>query len=184
MSRLIHREFFRRDVLTVAEALLGLHLVHGDVAGRIVETEAYHYSEASCHAHIGRTRRNEVMFWPGGHLYVYRIHQVSCCNVVTGDADEGIAVLIRALEITGGHAVVRVRRAGKPQKIWADGPGKLCRAMGIALHHNGLDLCDPASPLYLERRDPVVGRVRTAPRVGISKATELPWRFLLEPDRA
>ena len=151
-------EFFARDVEQVARGLLGKVLLRGGVGGPIVEVEAYHQDEPACHGHRGRTARNASLFLPGGHLYVYRIHQSLCANVVTGEAGVASAVLIRALLPAYGRSRIARRRRGQPQRGWCDGPGKLCQALLLELP---------------------TGAVHAGPRIGISRARELPWRFLV-----
>ncbi len=169
MNRL-ERDFFSRDAEEVARALIGAVLVHGDCRGRVVETEAYLGAhDLACHAARGRTKRTEVMFGPAGHLYVYLIYGMyDMLNVVTGLVGEAQAVLIRALEPLHGSA-------GR-----TDGPGRLTRAMGITrLSHNGLDLCAPDAPLWLEP-GPAPHELVTTTRVGIDYAEawkDAPLRF-------
>ncbi|MCA9521903.1 MAG: DNA-3-methyladenine glycosylase [Myxococcales bacterium] len=177
--RILERAFFDDEVTRIARRLLGCQLEHAGVRGTIVECEAYHESEPACHAHIGETRRNRTMFESGGHFYVYRIHQVFCCNIVTGPAGLGAAVLIRALEVTAGIDLARQRRGDRPQRDWTNGPGKLCRALAIDLRLDGSDLCDLDAPVRLfERPVPIdAASIEESRRIGISKAKELPWRF-------
>lgn len=183
-QRIADRGFFVGDVVSIAQRLLGCELAHAGARGVITECEAYHQDEPACHAHIGPTRRNRTMFEAGGHFYVYRIHQVFCCNIVTGPAGLGAAVLLRALEITAGDEIVSLRRGARPRRDWASGPGKLCRALAIDLALDGCDLCAPDAPVALfERRRPVdADGILATPRIGISKATDLLWRFVLPAD--
>ena len=176
------RSFFERDVLTVARALLGKVLLKNGVGGPIVEAEAYHQDEASSHAHRGRTPRNESLFLRGGHLYVYRIHQSICCNVVNGEAGTGCGVLIRSILPTDDRETIASRRGNKPEQIWTNGPGKLCGALGITLEDDGVDLLGDGPIQLLDRGIAYPDeRVEVGPRVGISKAADLPWRFLVRP---
>jgi DNA-3-methyladenine glycosylase len=146
-------------------------------SGRIVETEAYTADDPASHSFRGRTARNAVMFGPAGRLYVYLSHGIhACANVVTGAEGEGAAVLIRAIEPIEGVAAMRARRGeGRPL---ADGPGKLCQALGIRLCDDGIDLATPGSPIQIvddgtaPPDDPLIG-----PRVGISKGVDTPWRW-------
>jgi DNA-3-methyladenine glycosylase len=182
--RPLEREFFARDALEVAPALLNKLLVAGDCAGRIVEVEAYRSDEPAAHTYRGRTPRNAVMFGPAGHLYVYFSYGMHhCANVVTGAPDDGQAVLLRAIEPVAGVDAMRARRpAGTPEGRLADGPGKLCQALGLDLSHSGRDLCgspdEPAVWLADDGVDPPAAPLVT-PRVGITKAVDLPWRFLV-----
>ena len=171
------RAFFGRPVEQVARELIGCTVAHGDTAGVIVETESYHESEPACHAYIGETPRNTVLFGPPGHAYVYLSYGIhSLLNFVTGAEGEGAAVLIRALEPTGGLSAMRWRRKTDALDQLCSGPGKLSGALAIDLSLNGSDLFD--GPLCLRARDREPA-VIAGPRVGISKAVELPWRFCL-----
>jgi DNA-3-methyladenine glycosylase len=170
------REFFARGPGAVARDLVGCALVRDGVGGVIVETEAYAEHEPACHAFVGRTARTEVLFGAPGHAYVYLsygIHQLF--NVVTGAEGDAGAVLIRALEPRWGLERMRRRRPGRPDQELCSGPGRLSLALGIGPEDNRLDLC--SGPISLHPRNgrpvaPIAG-----PRIGISKATELPWRF-------
>ena len=169
-----------RHPVAVAPTLLGAILV-SEVEGHRVEvvlTEVEAYAgtgDAASHSHRGPTPRCTSMFGPSGHLYVYRSHGIHwCANVVTEPEGIGSAVLLRGgTVITGANTVVQ--RRGRPDHL-TDGPGKLCQALGITGVHDGLDLFAAASPVRL-----LPGRhleYRTTPRVGISRSSELPWRFL------
>jgi DNA-3-methyladenine glycosylase len=172
-SRKLPRSFYERGTLTVARALIGMHLVHDDGhklrAGRIVETEAYQGPrDLAAHSSRGRTRRTEVMFGPPGHAYVYFIYGFwNCLNVVTGRTGMPHAVLLRALEPLDGLS----------ERTW--GPGLLCRALHIDRRLNGADLL--GDELWLEpprRRAPV--RIARATRIGVDYAGAWalrPWRF-------
>lgn len=165
VSRL-SREALAQSAEEVARRMLGCLLVHEAFGerrdGRIVETEAYvGVHDLACHAAKGRTARTEVMFGPAGHAYVYLIYGMyDLFNVVTGEAGDAQAVLVRALEPLNG--------LGR-----SDGPGRLTRSLGITRAHNGLDLCAPGAPLWLEPGRPPA-RVGVGPRVGIDYAGE--WR--------
>lgn len=183
--RRLERDFYRRDALEVAPALLNKVLVVGDCAGRIVEVEAYRSDEPAAHTFRGRTARNGVMFGEAGHLYVYFSYGMHhCANVVTGGADDGQAVLLRAVvPVAGLDAMRRRRPIGTPDQRLADGPGKLCQALGLDLSHSGDDLCgvpQGRGPAWVgdDGVAPPVDPVVTS-RVGITKAIELPWRFLV-----
>jgi DNA-3-methyladenine glycosylase len=156
--------FFTRPTLQIARALLGQWLVMGERVGRIVETEAYvGPKDLASHTSKGRTARNEVMFGPPGHAYVFLVYGMHFCfNVTSG---HGAAVLIRALEPVAGLD----RRA--------DGPGRLTAALGITRAHNGLRLDAP--PLWLAEA-PRVRRIERGPRIGVDYAKEWaarPYRF-------
>lgn len=179
-------EFYRRGVVEVARELIGCVLVCGDCAGVIVETEAYHDLEPACHAYRGLTDRTARLFGEPGLAYVYRSYGIHALfNAVCCEPDIGAAVLIRALEPISGLDLMAERRGlpvDDPRKL-CSGPGKLTQALGIELADNGGSL--------------EMGRVRIAPRavasgplpvqsgrrIGISQATELPWRFGLAGSR-
>ena len=182
------RAFFLRPTLQVARALLGKILVHrhdaGTTAGRIVEVEAYRGpDDRAAHTAGGRrTPRNEVMWGPAGHLYVYFTYgRHHCCNVVTRAAGEPEAVLIRALEPLAGIASMRVRRAlpGGAEVRLCRGPGNVCRAMGIDRAQNGADLT--VGPVVILDAPSVSARaIACSPRIGVAYAgpdAALPWRF-------
>ncbi len=167
------RDFYRQDTLTLARALIGLHLVHRVEGvrriGRIVETEAYLGPEdRAAHSSRGRTARTAVMFGPPGHAYVYLIYGMwHCLNVVSGEEGVPHAVLLRALAPVSG---LTARTSG---------PGLLCRAMGIDRRANGLELS--GGTLWIERpRAPQPVRISRSARIGIDYAGEWagrPWRF-------
>src|SRR5690606_36387777 len=145
------RAFYERPVLEVAPHLLGCVLRHGEAAGVIVETEAYHESEPACHAFAGLTNRTRVLFGPPGRAYVYRSYGIhALVNAVCGPEGEGAAVLIRALEPLDGVEGMRSRRGMERLVDLCSGPGKLSQALGIGLEHNDLDLLD--GPLRIEPR--------------------------------
>jgi DNA-3-methyladenine glycosylase len=171
----LNRAFYDRPVLDVARDLVGCVVRHGDTAGRIVETEAYHESEPACHAHIGLTPRTRVLFGPPGVAYVYRSYGIhALLNAVAEPDGVGAAVLIRALEPTEGIDLMRERRGLERIDDLCSGPGKLTQALAIELDLNDTPLGDPIE--VLERTGPepdiVIGE-----RVGISAAVDLPWRF-------
>jgi DNA-3-methyladenine glycosylase len=173
------RDFYARDTLVVARSLLGQSLFHdtshGRRAGRIVEVEAYTgASDPASHAFRGPTLRSRIMFGPPGHLYVYFIYGMyHCCNVVTERDGKAGAVLLRALEPV--PALARNRsQTGRPR---TDGPGKVCRALGITLTHNGVDLTTGA--IGIAPGAVPAGEVLIGPRIGISRGAALPYRFRL-----
>ncbi len=182
MGRPLPRSYFQQEVVSLARDLLGKVLLRGATGGPIVETEAYHQDEPACHAYPGDTRRNRTMFLSGGHLYVYRIHQSVCCNVVCGLEGVGAAVLVRALLPTDGRAVIARRRRGKPERIWTDGPGKLCVALGITLEDDGVELTNGKVRLLDRGLSYPDDHVEVGPRVGIRQAKDLPWRFRVRPE--
>jgi DNA-3-methyladenine glycosylase len=164
-----------------APRLLGSYLVsdfEGDrVRLRITEVEAYKGDDdPASHAYRGRTARNGSMFAEPGTLYVYRSYGVHhCANTSAGPEGVGWGILIRGGEVVEGHPVAR-RRRGRPNQL-ADGPGKVCQALGIEIAHDGTHLLAGGPPLWLEPGPPPEMVVST-PRVGISKAKERPWRFV------
>ena len=173
--------------LTAARRVLGSVLVVGGVRARIVEVEAYGSPEAgpwpdpAAHTYPGPTPRNDVMFGPAGHLYVYLsygIHQ--CVNITAGPDGVGAGVLLRAASIESGLDLVRERRAVRdPDARLAAGPGRLGQALGLTVADKGVDVLAPSSEVRLEiaaRRGPVAA----GPRIGISRAVEKPWRLWLQ----
>jgi len=185
------RAFYEPPADLVAPRLLGHWLVRrtprGLCGGPIVETEAYLWDDAACHAAPGLSPRNRVMFGPPGHAYVYFIYGAHyCVNAVCRPAGTGEAVLIRAIEPTAGRQILEHYRHAPGLRSLTNGPAKLCAAMQINRRLDGADLCDPASPLmiarpprlarFLAQRGPIV----TTTRIGITKAAHLPLRFYLE----
>jgi DNA-3-methyladenine glycosylase len=170
--------FFARPVVEVAIDLLGCTVSHGDTSGVIVETEAYHDSEPACHAHVGLTARTRVLFGPPGIAYVYRSYGIhALLNAVCEPEGVGAAVLIRALEPLAGIDHMRARRGLEREQDLCSGPGKLTQALDVELHHNGTDLA--RGPVRFGPPPPGWERVEhvSGPRIGITKAAELPWRF-------
>jgi DNA-3-methyladenine glycosylase len=169
-------------VVEVARALLGCVVRCGSTAGVIVETEAYHMSEPACHAFAGLTARTRVLFGPPGRAYVYRSYGIhALLNAVCEPEGVGAAVLIRALEPLAGVELMRARRGVEDL---CSGPGKLTQALGIGLEENGTDLA--AGPVAIEAPPPGWASlpVVSGPRIGITKAVELPWRFCVAGSRA
>jgi DNA-3-methyladenine glycosylase len=179
MTAALDIAFYDRPVVEVARDLVGCVVAHGDTAGVIVEAEAYHYSEPACHAYVGLTPRTSTLFGAPGVAYVYRSYGIhACLNAVCEPAGVGAAVLIRALEPLSGIETMRARRGVARDDDLCSGPGKLTQALGIGLDRNGTSLLGDG-PIRFE--PPPVGRspfeVLAGPRVGITKATGLPWRF-------
>jgi DNA-3-methyladenine glycosylase len=169
--------FFAGPVTEVASALVGCVVAHGGMAGVIVETEAYHDTEPACHAYVGLTPRTRTLFGPPGRAYVYRSYGIhALLNAVAEPEGTGAAVLIRALEpIAGIEAMRRRRRLARVEEL-CSGPGKLTQALGVGLELNGSDLA--AGPLRFHPPPPEAGAPVVATcRVGITKATELRWRY-------
>jgi DNA-3-methyladenine glycosylase len=179
------RSFYARDAISVARELLGTILVHGSTSGRIVETEAYlGIDDGAAHTARGITPRTSVIFGPPGHAYVYLIYGMyECLNLVTEPAGIAGCVLIRALEPIGGLATMQRRRpaAHRPEDV-ANGPGKLTLALGITRRDNGADVTQ--GPITVHPRtehSPI--EIAISPRIGISKAADLPLRFFIKGNR-
>jgi len=168
----------------VAPTLLGCWLVtdraEGTVAVRLTEVEAYSGAgmDPAAHSHRGPTPRAEIMFGPPGKLYVYFSYGVHwCANVVVGPPGVGSAVLLRAGEVVVGEPLARARRpAAKAARDLARGPARLAQSLAIGPDDKGADLLSPSSSVRLHRA-PTPSSVSVGPRVGISVATDLPWRF-------
>jgi DNA-3-methyladenine glycosylase len=169
------KSFFNRSVHEVAPDLIGVTLLVNGVGGRLVEVEAYHHTEPAAHSFRGLTERNAVMFGPAGYVYVYRSYGIHwCLNFVCEPKGSASAVLIRAIEPTAGLVAMRRRRGMADERLLCSGPGRLCQALGITGGHNGLALDRP--PFELFARQGAV-EIVTGPRIGITKAAELPWRY-------
>ena len=170
--------FYARSVHAVARDLVGCVVRHGDTAGRIVETESYHEEEAACHAHIGLTPRTRVLFGLPGTAYVYRSYGVhAMLNAVSEREGVGAAVLIRALEPLEGLDLMRERRGLEPERLLCSGPGKLTQALGIWLDLNETTLTS-GGPIEVLPRAGHVPEIVDGVRIGITKAADLPWRFM------
>jgi DNA-3-methyladenine glycosylase len=175
------RNFFARSVHAVAPDLIGCTLLVDGVGGVIVEVEAYDHEDPASHGFRGPTVRNRSMFGPPGFAYVYRSYGIHwCLNLVCEREGTAAAVLLRALEPTAGIDRMRARRGAEDLRLLCSGPGKLCQALGVNGGHDGLPLDRP--PFELRRG---VGRceIVTGPRVGITAAAELPWRYGLAGSR-
>ena len=181
---MLDAEFYDRPVLGVAEDLIGCVVSHGDTSGVIVETEAYHYSEPASHAFGGLTPRTRTLFGPPGRAYMYLSYGIhACLNAVCEPAGVGAAVLIRALEPSWGLEEMRARRGVERVEDLCSGPGKLTQALGIELADNGVDLAK--GPVFISERPAGWEHpdVSTDVRIGITKAAELPWRFVATGSR-
>ena len=194
-GRLMARSFFEQTPERVAPRLLGKLLVRwtgaGPIAGRIVEAEAYlgpHNSppDPAAHSHRGPTPRNQVLFGPAGHAYVYSIYgRYFCMNVSCEPEGKAGCVLLRALEPVGEFSTRRMAQnrglvQGADIRKLASGPSRLCQALKITRPaHNGIDLLDPASPLQLRDDGFAVVEAAATARIGINHAREWPLRFLL-----
>lgn len=184
----VSRSFFARPAAEVAPELLGCLLVRDGTEGRrvlrITEVEAYAGPlDPASHGYRGITPRNAVMFGPPGFLYVYFTYGMHfCINFVCSPEGECSAVLIRAGEIVEGVDLARVAREGSSDRDLARGPARLTKALGLGREDNGRDLCD-GGPLTVMERDSADIVVASGPRVGVSSAAEVPWRFWIEGDR-
>ena len=184
----VDREALARSSLDVAPLLLGAVLASAvdgaEVAVRLTEVEAYNgLDDPASHAYRGQTPRNVVMFGPPGFLYCYFTYGMHwCANVVCGPRGIATAVLLRAGEVVRGLDTAMARRpAARGPRDLARGPARLASCLALDRDANGLDLCDPASPVRLESLGtPSAESVRSGPRVGIAVATERPWRFWLD----
>jgi DNA-3-methyladenine glycosylase len=174
----LSRRFFARSVHEVAPDLIGVTLLVDGVGGRIVEIEAYDQEDPASHGFRGQTARNAVLFGEAGYAYVYRSYGIHwCLNFVCDAPGRAEAVLIRALEPTHGLDVMRVRRGVGSDRALCSGPGKLCQALGVSRDHDGRPLDEP--PFELLPRD-AIPPIVTGPRIGITRAADLPWRYGLE----
>jgi DNA-3-methyladenine glycosylase len=180
----LDRSFFERSVHEVARDLIGCELAVGEAAGVIVETEAYDATDPACHAYIGKTARNEVLFGPPGRAYVYLSYGIhSLLNAVAEPEGSAAAVLIRALEPTQGIELMRARRAREPIEDLCSGPGKLTEALAVGLPLNGADLLAPPFQISRRARGWNGRQIVAAPRIGITKAAELRWRYCASGSR-
>jgi len=206
----ISRDFFARHAVEVAPDLLGCVLEHqtadGLVAVELTEVEAYEgQSDPASHAYRGKTQRNAVMFGPPGHAYVYFTYGMHfCVNLVCLGDDSASAVLLRAGAVIAGEDLARARRtkgaASIASRDLARGPARLCQALAIDRSLDGADVCVADSPLRVRAgagnparsgtvlarggesvsRPGTSRRIATGPRVGVSSAAEVPWRFWFE----
>jgi len=175
--KILTRIFFQKPTLDVTKELLGKVLVIGKCSGRINEVEAYiGQNDPACHACRGKTERNKVMFESAGHLYVYFTYGMyHCANIVTEKKGFPAAVLIRSIEPIKGVDIMKKRR-GKDYHI-ADGPGKLCIALGMTKQtHNGKNLCNKSDcHVYDDGYKPK--KIQSSPRIGIRVGLDKKWRF-------
>jgi DNA-3-methyladenine glycosylase len=168
MAKRLSRDFFERPTLAVAQELLGKVMVFGTTAGLITETEAYiGEDDPACHAARGRTPRTEVMFGPPGFTYVYFIYGMyHCLNFVTEEEGKAAAVLIRGLMLV------------KPSPLHLNGPGKLCKHLGITREHNAIDLME-SEDFYI-KESLLFPPYDITSRIGISRGKEKLWRFVVK----
>ena len=169
------REFFARRVHEVAPELIGCTLLVDGVGGAIVEVEAYDHEDPASHGFRGPTERNRSMFGRPGHAYVYRSYGIHwCLNLVCQEKGVAAAVLLRALEPVKGEAAMRLRRGVDDPRLLCSGPGRLCQALAVTGDHDGLPLDRAPFELLAREEEP---DVLTGPRVGITRAADLPWRY-------
>jgi DNA-3-methyladenine glycosylase len=174
----LRRSFFDRSVHKVAPELVGATFLVNGIGGLIIEVEAYHYTDPAAHSYGGKTERNAVMFGPAGYAYVYRSYGIHwCVNFVCEGAGSASAVLIRALQPTAGITAMRRRRKLKDERLLCSGPGRLTQALAITHAQNGLALDRAPFALFApaERVEVAIGI-----RIGLTKATDLPWRYGLK----
>lgn len=180
----------RADVVRRARALLDRTIVGHGVTVRITEVEAYGGREDPASHAFTRTPRSEIMYGPAYRLYVYRSYGIHlCANVVTGPTEIGAAVLLRAGEVVEGHELARFRRGETPPERdhnLARGPGNLAQALGITLDDLGTDLLaergENDTSVHLGPETRTRKPTSAGPRVGVSKAADVPWRFWLAGD--
>jgi DNA-3-methyladenine glycosylase len=176
--RPLTRDFFARSVHEVAPDLIGVTLLVDGVGGPIVEVEAYDQEDPASHGFRGPTPRNAVMFGPPGHAYVYRSYGVHwCLNFVCDVPGRAEAALVRALQPERGLEAMRARRGVEAERALCSGPGKLCQALGVTRAHDGLPLDESPFALLPRSETP---RIVTGPRIGLTRAAELAWRYGLD----
>ena len=180
-ARQLRARDFLGDAPSVARALIGATLLLDGVGGTIVETEAYDMEDAASHSFAGPTQRNQAMFGAPGRAYVYRSYGIHwCLNFVCREEGHGAGVLIRAIEPTHGLDRMQSRRGLEEPRLLCSGPGKIGQALGITHDLNGRRL-DRQPFRVLAPSHPI--EVVSGPRIGISRATDLPWRFGLAGSR-
>lgn len=175
----VNLHFLEEGAVKAARDLIGWRLYAEQpdgtlVGGVILETEAYTMEDAASHSYKGETARTKVMFGPSGHLYVYFTYGMHyCLNIVTGEKGVGEAVLVRALKIDEGVDVARQRR-NRPDAELANGPAKICQALGVNLADNGQELNGSRMKLLPPLKK---YKIETTMRIGITKDKDRPWRF-------
>ncbi len=180
-ARAVGRAFFDRAPEVVAERVIGCELSLGGCGGVIVEAEAYGQRDPASHSYRGETARCRSMFGPPGTVYVYLLYGLHwCLNFVTEQPGRGAAVLIRAIEPTHGIDLMRQRRGVEDDRLLCAGPGRLTQALGITGGLDGMSLA--AAGIHVGRRSSVPD-IACVPRIGISQATELPWRMVARGSR-
>ena len=180
-ARAVGRAFFDRPPEVVAEDIIGCEISYGGCGGIVVEAEAYGQRDPASHSFRGETPRCRSMFGPPGTVYVYMTYGIHwCLNLVTEAEGTGAAVLIRAIEPSHGVEAMRERRGVADDRLLCAGPGRLTQALGITGDLDGLPLGDAGLHVARRRATPEVARV---PRIGISQATDLPWRMVARESR-
>ena len=175
---------FAASSTEVARRLIGVTLRVDGVGGRIVETEAYDREDPASHSFGGPTPRNATMFGPPGHAYVYRSYGLHwCLNFVCREAGHGAGVLIRALEPTDGIETMRERRGLQEVHLLCGGPGRLGQALGITRELDGWPLDEAPFALLPGTAGAARPAIASGPRIGLSKAADVPWRFGLKGSR-
>lgn len=189
----LDREFYLRNTIKVAKDLLGKYLVRRYkgkyLIGRIVEVEAYlGKNDPASHSFKGKTKRNEVMFSQGGHLYVYFTYGMHyCCNVVTEEKGKGRAILLRAVEPIGNIKTIKMLRNLDDPKLnynLTNGPAKVCQAFAFGKTENGTDLCGDQiwiGKKILDIQYPMSApKIISSSRIGITNGSEHKWRFYIK----
>lgn len=172
---------FQGDAHEVARMLIGAVLLVDGVGGRIVETEAYDHADPASHSYSGPTPRNQAMFGPPGRAYVYRSYGIHwCLNFVCREEEHGAGVLIRAIEPLHGMAVMCERRGLHEPRLLCSGPGRVGQALAITHDMNGHRLDQQPFEVYAPDK---LEELLIGPRIGISKAADVPWRFGLKGSR-
>jgi DNA-3-methyladenine glycosylase len=180
-ARAVGRAFFDRPPEVVAEDIIGCEISYGGCGGIVVEAEAYGQRDPASHSFRGETPRCRSMFGPPGTVYVYLTYGIHwCLNLVTEAEGTGAAVLIRAIEPSHGLEAMRERRGVADDRLLCAGPARLTQALGITGDLDGLPLGDAGLHVGRRRAMPDVARV---PRIGISQATDLPWRMVARESR-
>ena len=173
--------FYAQPIVDLARALIGCDLTLDGVGGTIVETEAYEASDPASHSFSGPNARNATMFGPAGRAYVYRIYGLHWCLNIVGGPEPGAAVLIRAIEPRRGLDRMIARRGlDEPRKL-CSGPGRLCQALAVSGAQDGCALDRPPFALAARATAPApratAPAIVSGPRIGITKAADIPWRF-------
>lgn len=185
MARL-GRDFFERSTLNVARELLGKVFVYENaerMSGKIVEVEAYiGQDDPACHARFGRTKRNNVMFGPGGFTYIYFVYGMyNMLNFVAEKEDFPAACLIRAIEPLEGIDYMKTNRKTDKDGNLTNGPGKLCVAFGLTTRQSGMDMT--SGNIYLEDHEIKPGKILRSPRIGIKEGLDKDWRFYIDGNK-